>query len=70
MVRRAHHKMEFINNIKRGYKHVVKWASSPNDQKNMLLVAILALSITLAYGMGYLTAYNSNPAPIIIQTNS
>jgi len=62
--------MELINNLKRGYKDLMKWVVTPEGKKALKLGAVLALSVALAYGVGYLMGHNSNPAPIIIQTNS
>ena len=39
-------------------------------QKWFLLSFILFLIVTLSFGIGYLTAKEANPAPIIIEKNS
>ena len=36
----------------------------------LLVGFILALIITISFGIGYLTAKQANPAPIIIEKNS
>lgn len=61
--------MELINNLKRGYKDMVKWAKTPEGIKALKLAFIFALSITLFFGIGYLFGRGENPAPIVINQN-